>query len=244
MTKTVETFADTDGQDEIIRISDLKKYYLVGKETVRALDGVDVTVKRGHFFLITGRSGSGKSTLLSLLAGLDSPTSGTVELLGKRLDRMSEAKRTLFRRRYIGFVFQSYNLLPQYTTLENVALPLAIRGISERTRNKKAKELLAQVGLADHARHKPTELSGGQQQRVGIARALITSPQIVFADELTGNLDSRTGTEIMLLLRGLFRERGTTFVLVSHDMEMRQYMDVTVELLDGRIIDRKERMDG
>ena len=204
----------------IIRTVGLKKHYTVGGNTVRALDGVDMSVLQGEFVCVAGRSGSGKSTMLNMLAGLEPPTEGEIIVRGKHhLEAMDEEQRTRFRRRYIGFVFQSYNNLPQYTALENVALPLAIRG----------------VGLRGHVDHRPAELSGGQQQRVSIARAIITEPSIVLADEPTGNLDSRTGQEVMELLCEIFRERNTTFVLSSHDPQMARYTDRTVYFSDGKI---------
>ena len=219
----------------IISTHGLKKYYFVGKNTVKALDGVDMTVNKGESVCIAGRSGSGKSTMLNMLAGLELPTSGTVQVAGKRLESMNEKARIRFRRDDIGFVFQSYNLMPQYTALENVALPLAIRGVPLKLRNEIAEAMLVRVGLKEHIHHKPGELSGGQQQRVGIARAIITRPPIVLADEPTGNLDTGTSEETMELLTGLFRERGTTFILVSHDPGMRKYTDRTITFSDGRI---------
>ena len=221
--------------NSIISTHELKKYYTVGENTVKALDGVNIAVNKGEFICIAGRSGSGKSTLLNMLAGLELPTSGTVQVAGKRLESMNEKARIRFRRDDIGFVFQSYNLMPQYTALENVALPLAIRGAPLKLRNEMAEAMLVRVGLKEHIHHKPGELSGGQQQRVGIARAIITRPPIVLADEPTGNLDTGTSGETMELLTGLFRERGTTFILVSHDPEMRKYTDRTITFSDGRI---------
>ena len=221
--------------NSIISTHELKKYYTVGENTVKALDGVNITINKGEFICIAGRSGSGKSTLLNMLAGLELPTSGTVQVAGKRLESMNEKARIRFRRDDIGFVFQSYNLMPQYTALENVALPLAIRGAPLKLRNEMAEAMLVRVGLKEHIHHKPGELSGGQQQRVGIARAVITRPPIVLADEPTGNLDTGTSEETMELLTGLFRERGTTFILVSHDPEMRKYTDRTITFSDGRI---------
>ena len=197
---------------------------------------MSLTVSPGEFVCISGRSGSGKSTMLNMLAGLEKPTSGEIVILDKHIENMSESARIRFRRQYIGFVFQSYNLMPQYTAVENVELPLMLRGIGKRERRKQALAVMEQVGIVSHAEHKPSELSGGQQQRVGIARALITKPPIVFADELTGNLDTKTSAEIMDLLTGLFRSSGTTFMLVSHDPDMSQYTDRTIHLLDGKII--------
>ncbi len=219
----------------IISTHGLKKYYFVGESTVKALDGVDMTVNKGESVCIAGRSGSGKSTMLNMLAGLELPTAGTVQIAGRRIERMNEKARIRFRRDDIGFVFQSYNLMPQYSALENVALPLAIRGAPLKLRNEIAEAMLVRVGLKEHIHHKPGELSGGQQQRVGIARAIITRPPIVLADEPTGNLDTGTSGETMELLTGLFRERGTTFILVSHDPEMRKYTDRTITFSDGRI---------
>ena len=220
----------------VIRLRDVRKEYVVGDSHIHALDGVSLTVSPGEFVCISGRSGSGKSTMLNMLAGLEKPTSGEIIILDKHIENMSESARIRFRRQYIGFVFQSYNLMPQYTAVENVELPLMLRGIGKRERRKQALAVMEQVGIVSHAEHKPSELSGGQQQRVGIARALITKPPIVFADELTGNLDTKTSAEIMDLLTGLFRSSGTTFMLVSHDPDMSRYTDRTIHLLDGKII--------
>ena len=220
----------------VIRLQDVRKEYVVGDSHIHALDGVSLTVSPGEFVCISGRSGSGKSTMLNMLAGLEKPTSGEIVILDKHIENMSESARIRFRRQYSGFVFQSYNLMPQYTAVENVELPLMLRGIGKRERRKQALAVMEQVGIVSHAEHKPSELSGGQQQRVGIARALITKPPIVFADELTGNLDTKTSAEIMDLLTGLFRSSGTTFMLVSHDPDMSQYTDRTIHLLDGKII--------
>ena len=220
----------------VIRLQDVRKEYVVGDSHIHALDGVSLTVSPGEFVCISGRSGSGKSTMLNMLAGLEKPTSGEIIILDKHIENMSESARIRFRRQYIGFVFQSYNLMPQYTAVENVELPLMLRGIGKRERRKQALAVMEQVGIVSHAEHKPSELSGGQQQRVGIARALITKPPIIFADELTGNLDTKTSAEIMDLLTRLFRSSGTTFMLVSHDPDMSRYTDRTIHLLDGKII--------
>ena len=220
----------------VIRLQDVRKEYIVGDSHIHALDGVSLSVSPGEFVCISGRSGSGKSTMLNMLAGLEKPTSGEIVILDKHIENMSESARIRFRRQYIGFVFQSYNLMPQYTAVENVELPLMLRGIGKRERRKQALAVMEQVGIVSHAEHKPSELSGGQQQRVGIARALITRPPIVFADDLTGNLDTKTSAEIMDLLTGLFRSSGTTFMLVSHDPDMSRYTDRTIHLLDRKII--------
>lgn len=220
----------------VIQLQDVRKEYVVGDSHIHALDGVSLTVTPGEFVCISGRSGSGKSTMLNMLAGLEKPTSGEIVILDKHIENMSESVRIRFRRQYIGFVFQSYNLMPQYTAVENVELPLMLRGMGQKERRKQALAVMEQVGIVSHAEHKPSELSGGQQQRVGIARALITKPPIIFADELTGNLDTKTSAEIMDLLTGLFRSSGTTFMLVSHDPDMSRYTDRTIHLLDGKII--------
>lgn len=172
----------------VIETNNLQKRYQVGENSVHAVDGVDLNIREGEFVCISGRSGSGKSTLLSLLAGLESPTDGEVVILGKHLEQMNEQERGRFRRDHIGFIFQAYNLLPQFSSWENVAVPLEIRGIPLEQRREKAMEALEMVGLRDHAEHRPTELSGGQQQRISIARAIITRPGIVFADEPTGSV--------------------------------------------------------
>ena len=220
----------------VIRLQNVRKEYVVGDSHIHALDGVSLTVSPGEFVCISGRSGSGKSTMLNMLAGLEKPTSGEIVILDKHIESMSVSARIRFRRQYIGFVFQSYNLMPQYTAVENVELPLMLRGVGRKERRRQALAVMEQVGIVSHAEHKPSELSGGQQQRVGIARALITRPPIVFADELTGNLDTKTSAEIMDLLTGLFRSSGTTFLLVSHDPDMSRYTDRTIHLLDGKII--------
>lgn len=219
----------------VIETNNLQKRYQVGENSIHAVDGVDLNIREGEFVCISGRSGSGKSTLLSLLAGLESPTDGEVILMGEHLEQMNEQERGRFRRDHIGFIFQAYNLLPQFSSWENVAVPLEIRGVPLEQRREKAMEALEMVGLRDHAEHRPTELSGGQQQRISIARAIITRPGIVFADEPTGNLDSRTGTEVMSLLTDLFRRWGTTFLVVSHDEDMNRYTDREIRLKDGKI---------
>ena len=219
----------------VIETKSVQKCYQVGSNSVHAVDGIDLAIDEGEFVCISGRSGSGKSTLLSLLAGLESPTDGEVILMGEHLEQMNEQERGRFRRDHIGFIFQAYNLLPQFSSWENVAVPLEIRGVPLEQRREKAMEALEMVGLRDHAEHRPTELSGGQQQRISIARAIITRPGIVFADEPTGNLDSRTGTEVMSLLTDLFRRWGTTFLVVSHDEDMNRYTDREIRLKDGKI---------
>lgn len=219
-----------------ISIKGLKKDYNVGAGEVHALRGIDMEIACGEFVCIAGKSGSGKSTLLNLVAGLESPTDGSINVLGQRIDRMSEIERIRFRRSHIGFVFQSYRLLPQYTAIENVALPLMLRGVEKRERERRALEALDMVGIAKCARQRPAQMSGGEQQRAGIARSIITSPAIVMADEPTGNLDTATGEMVLTLFQKLFRQNGTTLMIVSHDDDMPRYVDRTIRLSDGALI--------
>ena len=220
----------------VIKTNNLQKHYQVGENSVHAVDGVDLNVREGEFVCISGRSGSGKSTLLSLLAGLESPTDGEVVLLGEHLEQMNERERGRFRREHIGFIFQAYNLLPNLTATENVALPLMFRGMPQEQREAIARKMLCRVGLAHRLDHFPSQMSGGQQQRAGIARAFITRPDIVFADEPTGNLDSATTAEIMEMIRGFARKFRQTIILVTHDPEMAAYADRVVKLIDGEIV--------
>jgi len=226
----------------IIRVHDLCKVYRVGTEKVHALDHIDLTIEKGEICCIVGTSGSGKSTLLNQLAGLEPPTRGSVHIGKYNISKMSENELASFRQRHIGFIFQSYNLFMTMTALENTAAPLLYRGMPRQLRTKKAVKILREVGLGDRMKHKAGQLSGGQQQRVGIARAFVANPAIVFADEPTGNLDSRTTIEVMELLVRLAREHMITFILVTHDTELAEYADRVVTLKDGRIIDdcRKE----
>ena len=221
----------------LITVRNAKKIYRVGSVDIQALRGVDLTIEAGELCCIIGRSGSGKSTLLNVLAGLEHVTSGELIIAGKRLDRMNQSELIRFRQQHIGFVFQSFNLMPYYTALENVAFPLAFRGVPAYKRNRMAANMLKLVGLETHMKHKPSQLSGGQQQRVGIARALVTDPEIVFADEPTGNLDSSTSDEVMNVICDILREKGKTLIMVTHDPNMAEYADKVVHLLDGRIVD-------
>lgn len=215
----------------------LKKQYNLGNITVDALAGVDLVVEKGEFVALMGPSGSGKSTLLHLLGGLDKPSDGEVTLAGQRLSLLDDNQVTLVRRRNVGFVFQFFNLLPILTAEENVALPLTIDGKDFRKYQDRIDQLLELVGLTERRRHRPDQLSGGEQQRVSIARALITEPAIVLADEPTGNLDSKTGASIMELLRRSCDELGQTIVVVTHDPRAATYADRVVFLQDGRIVD-------
>jgi len=209
----------------------------VGSVDIHALRGVDLTIQQGEICCIVGRSGSGKSTLLNVLAGLEHVTSGEIAIAGKRLDKMSQGELIVFRQKHVGFVFQSFNLMPYYTALENVAFPLTFKGVPRRRRERMAKQTLTELGLATHLKHKPAQMSGGQQQRVGIARALVGNPDIVFADEPTGNLDSTTSDEVMQSICAAMRERNKTLVMVTHDRNMAAYADRIISLLDGRVVD-------
>lgn len=221
---------------DFIELRNIKKEFVIGENTIKALDGIDISISKGDFVSITGRSGSGKSTLLNILAGLEKPTAGEILIDNNHIENMSERQSIRFRRENIGFIFQSYNLLPQYTALENVSLPLVLKGIGPKERREIAIEIMQKVGIETHINHKPNEMSGGQQQRVGIARALVTSPRIVLADEPTGNLDTKTSMEVMELLIKLFQEKGTTFLLVSHDKITQKYTKEIINLLDGKIL--------
>jgi putative ABC transport system ATP-binding protein len=218
-----------------IRAIQLTRTFTVGETEIHALRGIDLEVAAGEFLALVGPSGSGKSTFLNLVGGLDRPTSGELWVDDVELSASKERALTEHRRRRVGFVFQSFNLLPLLTALENVALPLMFTGVPERERLGRARSLLDQVGLADRLAHRPTQLSGGEQQRVAIARALVGRPTIILADEPTGNIDTTTGAEIMALLRRLNREQGVTLLLVTHDTEAAAFAGRTVHLRDGQI---------
>jgi putative ABC transport system ATP-binding protein len=224
-------------ENALIDVRSVKKDYHVGTVTVKALRGVDLKIEEGEICSIIGRSGSGKSTLLNVLAGLEKVTAGEIVIAGKHLERMTQGELILFRQKHIGFIFQSFNLMPYYTALENVALPLSFRGVPRELRMKRAARMLEIVGLETHMKHKPSELSGGQQQRVGIARALVTNPQIVFADEPTGNLDSNTSDEVMRVIIDILREQKKTLIMVTHDPHIADFGDKIIRLLDGHITD-------
>ena len=222
-----------------IRVRGLTKHYQMGGTIVRALDGLDLDIESHTFTVVMGPSGSGKSTLLYLLGGLDRATSGEITVDGARLDEMDENALALFRRRTMGFVFQSFNLIPSMTALENVAFPMQFAGITSAQRNQQAKNLLGQVGLDNRAEHRPTELSGGQQQRVAIARALVNNPSLVLADEPTGNLDTSSGATVMQLLSDL-HNAGRTVLVVTHDPRMTRFATHKIFLLDGREVSEAE----
>lgn len=221
----------------IITIRDLSKVYRIGHEKIQALSNINLELEKGEICCILGPSGSGKSTLLNQLAGLEKPTRGSVHIGKTNISKLSEDQLAGFRQKNIGFVFQSYNLLPTMTALENVAMPLLFRGVGRSIRERDAAVMLRQVGLADRMRHRPVEMSGGQQQRVGIARAFVAKPRIVFADEPTGNLDSKTTLEVMRLLIDMSHQNGITFVLVTHNRELALCADRVISIRDGQVVD-------
>ncbi len=222
-----------------IRVRGLTKHFQMGGSVVRALDGLDLEIDAHTFTVVMGPSGSGKSTLLYLLGGLDRATSGEISVGGARLDEMDENALALFRRRTMGFVFQSFNLIPSMSALENVAFPMQFAGISAAQRKTQARSLLCQVGLDNRADHRPTELSGGQQQRVAIARALVNNPSLILADEPTGNLDTSSGAAVMQLLSDL-HNAGRTVLVVTHDPRMTRFATHKIFLLDGREVSEAE----
>jgi len=222
----------------LLSVENLTKAYPSGGKELVVLDDVSFTVEQGSRLALIGPSGSGKTTLLGLCAGLDVPSSGTVSLMGFKLNAMNEDDRAHLRNQYTGFVFQNFQLLTTLTAIENVMVPLELRG--ERNVESKAKELLGRVGLSDRLHHYPTQLSGGEQQRVAIARAFITSPKILFADEPTGNLDEENAKQVMNLLFGINGEEKTTLVLVTHNNELAQKTDLILQMKGGKIIERRE----
>ena len=219
----------------ILELKNIIKKYRMGDSIVTAVDNVTLNLEQGEFAAILGTSGCGKTTLMNISAGLERPTKGDVVFRNIVLSKLKEKKMVIFRRRYMGFIFQSYNLLPALTALENVSLPLLFDGIGKKERIKRAMQMLDMMGLADRAKHKPSELSGGQQQRVSIARALITQPQIVFADEPTGNLDSKTAGEILNQLRNIAKKENRTLVMVTHDQNVAGFADTKIQMSDGKL---------
>ncbi|MBQ4293563.1 MAG: ABC transporter ATP-binding protein [Lachnospiraceae bacterium] len=219
----------------VITVKDLYRFYQVGDTKVKALNGVSFTIRRGDFCSIVGTSGSGKSTLLNMLAGLEKPTKGQVVIAGNHIEGMKENELVRFRQKHIGFIFQSFNLLSTMDAVENVALPLTFQGVPEKERKKRAVRMLKLVGLEKHLDHRPTQMSGGQQQRVGIARALVVQPEIIFADEPTGNLDSNTSAEVMRLMQRIVKEHNQTMIMVTHDNYLAQFADRIFHIRDGKI---------
>lgn len=222
-------------EDAVIQVKDLYKVYRMGEEKVYALNGVSFEIHRGEFCAITGPSGSGKSTLLNMLAGLEHPTKGEIVIAGKHIEKLNEKQLVTFRRERVGFIFQSYNLIGTMDAVENVALPLSFRGMPRAARIKRAKQYLKLVGLEKFMTHMPNQMSGGQQQRVGIARAFVTRPEVVFADEPTGNLDSRSSREVLGFLRDSVRDYGQSIVMVTHDPRAASFADRVLVLADGNI---------
>lgn len=225
----------------VIQVKDLYKIYRVGEERVRALNGVSFSIRRGCFCSIVGASGSGKSTLLNMLAGLEKPTKGEIVIAGEHMEKKTENQLVAFRREHIGFIFQSFNLMGTMNAIENVALPLTFQGMDKKSRNKKAEEMLDLVGLTKYKKHRPNQMSGGQQQRVGVARALVVEPEIIFADEPTGNLDSNTSVEVMNLMKRVVREKNQTLVMVTHDNYLAGFADMILRIRDGKILEIEDR---
>ena len=230
-------------REPAIQVKNLYKIFRVGNEKVRALNGVDLTIYKGEFCAIVGTSGSGKSTMLNMLAGLEKPTKGEVIVAGEHLEKMNENQLVKFRREHVGFIFQSFNLLGTMNAIENVALPLTFRGVDKKIREAKAVEMLKLVGLSKHMKHRPNEMSGGQQQRVGVARALVLDPEIIFADEPTGNLDSKTSAEVLGLMRKVVTEKNQTMVMVTHENHLAGFADRIFHIIDGKIVKIEDRSE-
>lgn len=228
----------------LIRVKNLRKEYPAGEDTVIALKDISFEIMPGEICCIFGTSGSGKSTLLNQLAGLENPTSGEVLIGNIPISKLSENDLSIFRQKYLGFIFQSYNLMQTMTALENTALPLVFKGVDKKTREQSAKAILKTVGLSNRLNHYPNQMSGGQQQRVGIARAFITKPKIVFADEPTGNLDTKTTVEVMEMIKDFAQKYNQTIILVTHEPELAEYATRVITLADGEIISdvRKEQV--
>ena len=227
---------------EIIRLDNITRHFRVGTETVRALRGISTVIHDNEFVALMGPSGSGKSTLMNLLGCLDTPTSGEYFLNGKDVSKLNDSELAEIRNREIGFIFQTFNLLPRSTALENVTLPLIYSGMAKAERMEKARKALDAVGLSDRITHRPNELSGGQRQRVATARALVNNPSIILADEPTGNLDSKTSIEIMGLLEEIHRT-GNTIILVTHEESIARYAHRIIRLIDGQIASDERNMD-
>lgn len=225
----------------VIELKDVWKTYRMGENEVHALRGINLVVNKGEFLAIMGPSGSGKSTAMNMIGALDIPSKGHIYLDGTDIATLTESELATIRGKKIGFIFQQFNLIKTLSALENVTLPLVFQDVTKEDRTKKGKELLELVGLADRMNHRPSELSGGQQQRVAIARALATTPEVILADEPTGNLDTKTGDTVMDFLKKLHKERGTTIVMVTHDEETARHAERIEVLRDGKIIGGKKK---
>lgn len=225
----------------LIRVDHVRKVYRMGEERVVALDDVSLDIYKGEFVCFLGTSGSGKSTFLNMVAGFERPTKGEIWIGKVPIHKLDENEVTLFRQKNIGFIFQAYHLMPTMTALENVELPMVLKGVDPKQRTPRAKEALAQVGLAGYEGRLPSQMSGGQQQRVGIARALVGKPKIIFADEPTGNLDSRTTKDVMDLISSQIKATGQTLILVTHDRSIAEYADKIVTIKDGNIISVEDK---
>lgn len=230
----VESNLAEPSRDAIIALEQVHKHYIMGSNVVRALDGVDLEFERKGFYAIMGSSGSGKSTMLNLIGCLDRPTAGSYTLEGRNIGTLDDNELSDLRLKYIGFIFQSFNLIPQLTVQENIALPLFYQQVSPEERAEVAEKLAAEVGLADRLGHRPTELSGGQMQRVAIARSLANDPSLILADEPTGNLDSKTGAQVMEILEGL-NAAGKTLIMVTHEPDIASHASVVVHMKDGNV---------
>lgn len=228
----------------IIEVHNLRKVYRMGNEKIVALNHIDLEIEKGEICCLFGTSGSGKSTLLNMLAGLEKPTKGSIKIKNVSVEKLNETQLATFRQKYIGFIFQSYNLIPTLTAQENVSLPLVFQGMNKKERHQKSKEMLEAVGLGNRLKHKPKEMSGGQQQRVSIARAFVNHPQILFADEPTGNLDSQTTVEVMDMITKIAKSLNQTMIIVSHDPEIANYAHKIITIQDGDILKIEKNSEG
>lgn len=229
--------------ENIIDIRNLRKVYKMGEERIVAVNDISLKIDSGDICCLLGKSGSGKSTLLNLMAGLEKPTKGQIIFFSKHIEKLSEDELAKFRQAYVGFVFQSYNLIPSLTALENVIMPMIFKKVPIKEREERAKEILKAVGLEDRINHRPSEMSGGQQQRVSLARAFVNNPRIIFADEPTGNLDTKTTDEMMNLMVGLAQKNNQTLVIVTHDLELADYATKVVHISDGKIESIEDKLN-
>ena len=236
MTEPYRGILERTSMEPIISVRNLKKIFTIGDNKVPALNGLDFDIYQGEFIAIVGTSGSGKSTCLNMLAGLEKPSEGIIHIVGEEIEKMNESELVTFRRNHVGFIFQSYNLIP-LDAVENVAMPLMFRGVGKEERNKAAFQYLELMNIAKEANHTPNQMSGGQQQRVGIARALVIDPEIIFADEPTGNLDSHTTEEVLTLMRKIVEEQKKTLIMVTHDPHIASWSDRQLRIVDGRIVE-------